>query len=90
MMLDRKTLAAAAVAFAVGYWWACSPDLPKPYEPQPDRPVLRFLAKAAKTLLWVAAFAEKAPPESQQDRHYVVQARVGEDGYPMVDHGKGW
>lgn len=89
--MDRKTVSIAVVALAVGYWWACSPNTPKPYQPRPDRPVLRFLAKAAKTFLWVAMFAEKSPElEPDAERHHVVQARVGDDGYPLLDHGRGW
>jgi hypothetical protein len=90
MKLDRNTLAIVAVGFAIGWWWASSPNTPKPFTPAHDRPVLRFIAKAAKTFLWVAMFAEKSPQPVEAERHHVVQARVGDDGYPLVDHGRGW
>lgn len=81
-MIDRRTAFAIVAAFAVGYW-AASPTTPQP----PDRPVLSWIARAAKTLLWVAAFAEQ-PPEHHQDAR-IVQHAIGADGYPVIDHGKG-
>jgi len=85
-MMDRRTLSAVAIAFAIGYWISSHPMAP---EPRPDRPVLRWIARAAKSLLWIAVFAEPAPPQ-QPDRHLVHAPPVGEDGYPLVDHGKGF
>ena len=82
MTVDRSTAFAVIAAFALGVWVA-TPTTPQP----PDRPVLTWIARAAKTLLWVAAFAEQ-PPEHRHDAR-IVQHAIGEDGYPIVDHGRG-
>jgi hypothetical protein len=86
MTIDRKLLLAAAAAFALGYYAAqSSPPTPQPI---PDRPVLRWLAKAAKNLLWVALVAERPPEPTPAN---VAKTRlVGEDGYPLVDNAGGW
>ena len=42
----------------------------------------RWLAKAAKNLLWIALVVE--PPPKEQ----LVQQRIGDDGFPMLDHGR--
>jgi hypothetical protein len=86
-MIDRKTLLIVAVAFVIGLYVSGSgrSDNPAP-SPAPQRPVLRLIAKAAKTLLWVALFTEQPPAEAA----YVVHARVDDEGRPMLDHGRGW
>lgn len=71
------------VCLAAGWWLSPSRDP----EPQPSRPVLRWIAKAAKNALWFMLIAE--PPPADQ-KAYVVHARVGEDGQPLLDHGRGW
>jgi hypothetical protein len=84
MNLDRKTLLALVAALAIGYFLARR-AVPEP-QPQ-DRPAIRWLARAAKNLLWIALVAEQ-PPEPT---HHVVKARaVGSDGYPIVDNAEGW
>ena len=85
MTLDRKTLMIAIVAFVVGTYSAGSSDDAKP-EPLASRPVLRWIAKTAKTLLWVSLFVEPPPKE----QHYVVHSKTDKDGTPMLDHGAGW
>jgi hypothetical protein len=87
MTFDRKTLYVLVAAFAVGYWFSGSSSPPGP--PAPERPVLRWIARAAKSLLWIALVAEQ-PPTAQADRHLVHAPPVGDDGYQVVDHGKGW
>jgi len=86
MKLDRNTILALIACVALGYWIA-SPG--QPVGPLADRPVLRWIARAAKQLLWVAVFVEPAPPESQS-RQLVKSPAIGDDGYAIVDHGKGW
>lgn len=82
---DMRILVLSAVAgIALGWWAATSPV--SPVKPAPERPVLRFLAKLAKTGLWVMMFAEPPPAE----RHYVVHARVDEHGQKVLHHGEGW
>lgn len=89
--MDRKNLTVIAVALVVGYWLASSPSSPIPSpSPEPSRPVARWFARAAKNLLWFALLAE-SPPEVQQPDHHVARAaRIGDDGYPIVDHARGW
>ena len=74
------------VALAAIYVWNGG-RLPGPTPPQ-DRPILRAIAKIAKTFLWVAVFAEGPPPESAPQQ--MVRAHIGEDGHPTLEHGRGW
>ena len=84
-MTDRhRMVAMVVIAVAVG-WYAgsgASRD-PKPLE---DRPVLRWIARAAKSLLWVAVFVEEPPAE----QHAEIRSHIGSDGNVAVDHGRGW
>jgi hypothetical protein len=85
--MDRKTLLVVAAALAAGYWLASSPaETPRPAE----RPVVRWIARAARSLLWVALLAEKPPVEPQPDHHLARAERVGDDGYPLLDNARGW
>ena len=86
MKFDRNTILVLIACVALGYWIA-SPG--QPVGPLADRPVLRWIARAAKQLLWVAVFVEPAPPEPQS-RQLVKSPAIGDDGYAIVDHGKGW
>lgn len=87
MQFDRKTLFVIVVAVGFGYWLATSSSSPVG-PPANDRPVLRFLARAAKTFLWVALAAEQPPTEDPNS--YIVHTRIGEDGAPMINHARGW
>lgn len=87
MKLDRSTLVALVLAVAAGYWLASSPSSPVPSPRPTDRPIMRWIARAAKNALWLMLVAEPAPPEQS---HLVHAPHVGEDGYPVVDHGRGW
>lgn len=88
MTLTNRQLALICfVCLAAGWWLARSPSSPVNPNPVPDRPVLRFIARAAKSFLWIALVAEKPPAEPQ----YVhAHARIGADGEPMLDHSQGW
>ena len=56
-MNQKTTLVLALIAaFLVGGY------VGDEMKPKPDRPVLRFLAKAARVALWFAAFSEPPPP----------------------------
>jgi hypothetical protein len=85
-MIDRKTLLAMIAAIAVGYWLAGSSSSTPPAQ---DRPVLRWVAKAAKFFLWVSLVAEQ-PPAQGAERQLVHAPPIGDDGYQVLDNGKGW
>jgi hypothetical protein len=51
---------------------------------------VRWIARAARSLLWVALLAEKPPEEPQPDHHVARSANVGDDGYPIIHNGRGW
>lgn len=83
MLLTPRQLAIVCLLCMVaGYWLSSSPSSPVNPTPAPERPVLRWLAKAAKNLLWIALVVE--PPPKEQ----LVQQRIGDDGFPMLDHGR--
>lgn len=89
MKIDRNIVLAAVVAFAIAWFLAHASTgdiIPNPFVPQkPDRPVLKFIAKVAKTFLWVAVFAE---PRPEPTHHHYVQASVGPDGHALIDHAE--
>lgn len=84
-MTNRKLLATIAVAFALGYWWASSSC--RPWSPHKDRPVLTWITGAAKRLLWIAIVADPPPAEVEPRE---AEARVGDDGFRVVQHRRGW
>ena len=75
-----------AVLVAAAVTWAAATSDYSPIKPQQERPVLRFLARLAKTGLWVMMFAE--PPPAKEA--YVVQSRVDSEGHRVLNHGQGW
>ncbi len=83
-------LAAAAVLLLL--WFSASasgPFPPTPFgPPRPDRPVLRVIARIAKTFLWVALVAEG--PQAVGAEQQIVRARVDDEGHRVLEHGKGW
>lgn len=90
MKLDRKVVVAAAAAFALAWFIARSDGgIPNPFVPEAaGRPVLKFIAKLAKTFLWVAVVAEPRPDVSHH--HHYVQSVVGPDGHELLDHAEGF
>lgn len=87
--MDRRTIAIVASCLLAGYLLAC-PASPLAPRPEPERPILRLIARAAKNLLWIALLAESPPDGPQPDHHVARSHRTGEDGYPAVDNGSGW
>ena len=83
-MNNRRLAAALAVAFLLGYWWASSSC--RPWSPHQDRPILTWVVGAAKRLLWIAVIADPPPAEAEAR----VEARVGDDGFKVVEHRRGW
>jgi hypothetical protein len=98
MTFDKRLVAVVVIALLIGFnWgggrWERHPFLPVPLPTpapapdKPDRPVVRWIVRAAKSLLWVAAFADPPPAESHDSR--IVQHAMGADGYPVIDHARG-
>lgn len=87
MKIDRSTVVLVLVVAFVVYWFSGSSS---PFTPKPDRPVVRWIARAARALLWVSLVAEDPPEEHQPDHRLVQTPPVGEDGYPRVDNARGW
>lgn len=89
MTVDRKLIFACLVAFVVGSWASSSGDSSGPFGPRPrpldERPILKWIAKAARTLLWVSLMAEGPPAEEPVDAAHLAQHR-GE----QLDFGRGW
>lgn len=86
-MSKREIQSAVVVALVAVMltWWAATSDY-SPVKPEPQRPVLRLIQRLARLGLWVAMFAEQPPAE----QHYVVHARVDENGHRVINHGQGW
>jgi hypothetical protein len=82
----KQLVAIVAAALLVGWFYSSPQAAPSP-APQHDRPVLRWIARAAKNLLWIAIVAEGPPAEPKTQ---YVHARVGDDGFQALDHGRGW
>ncbi len=83
--LSKRSLFLALVAcLAVGWWLSSSTGPAGPH----DRPVLRWVMKAAKNLLWIAIVAEGPPAEGPQPQ--LVRTRVGADGFRQLEHRGGW
>lgn len=80
MTKKQKTIAALALALAVGYSAGRGSE-----PPQPSRPVLSFLAKAARAALWLAFLGDSHQPAAGPR---IVQHTIGEDGYETINHGR--
>lgn len=89
MKIDKNVVLVGVAAFALAWFIASNTGdgfMPNPFVPaRPKRPVLAFIAKAAKTFLWVAMFAEQKPEHATH--HRVVQASIGPDGHEYLEHG---
>ena len=85
---SQKRLAVAGVILVALTWWlATAPESPlRPTPPRPDRPVLRFLARAAgvaaRVGLTALLFAEPAPAEA--DEVHMAHAVLGPDGHQQL------
>lgn len=81
---DMKLLVLSGIAGIALGWFAATSDY-SPIKPEPDRPILRLLARVAKIGLWALMFAEQ-PPQQQQ----LVHARIDEHGHRVLNHSEGW
>jgi hypothetical protein len=85
-MNSRKAMIVGLVAGLVIGWVAFdggpifTPD-------KPDRPVLRWVARMAKSMLWVMVFAEPAPRD--ESAGYAKAVHFAPDGTVAVDHARG-
>lgn len=55
---------------------------------KPDRPVLRWVARMAKSALWLMVFAEPAPKDTSAD--YAKAVHLTPDGHVALDHARGF
>ena len=80
--LDKKLLAAAVGLFVVGFVLGQNNNAFSPFGPQePDRPFLRFIAKAAKFGLWLMVVE---PPPEIPEHSYVSH------DMDVINHRRGW
>lgn len=90
MKVDKRIVVVAVAAFALAYFLAHGSGggpFPNPFVPaKKDRPVLKFIVRAAKSLLWIAVFAEERPA----DTHYTCRVEVDRDGQALLNHAEGW
>jgi hypothetical protein len=86
MKIDRWTLVVAAACFVAGVYLTGRPAAPGPLTPGQDRPVLRWVAAAAKNALWLFLLAEDNPTPDDETRY--AQHAIGDDGFPVIDHGR--
>lgn len=84
MKIDRNTVLVLAAVFVAGWWFAGGRPAPSPAPGPADRPVLRWIAKAAKHLLWIALVAE--PPPAEPTTRF-VHARVDREGFQILENG---
>lgn len=80
MYVDKKTIAAVVLALAVGAWASSSASTMP--EPRPSRPVVSWIAKAARTALWIMLFADK------QDRQECRPNMACDPGDGCIDHAR--
>jgi hypothetical protein len=85
MVTVSKRVLVVAVCACLVVGWAANAQL-RP-DPKKDRPVLKAVAKIAKTALWIMVFAEPAPPQCSEEIQSVL---VDEQGYAHLNHARGW
>lgn len=79
-MTDRSKIIASLAAGIVAGWM-----LNARIEPPNDRPVLTAIARVIRNWWWVPlVLDEGGPPPDASDGPTIV----GEDGYPIVQHGR--
>jgi hypothetical protein len=83
-MSKRSLLLVGLACLAIGCLVSTVPgfDPLNPFHPQPQRPVIKFLARLAKLGLWVTVFAQPQPQQQYAARHT--------DGRAMICHAEGW
>ena len=80
---DKRLIGAAVALFAVGFVLGQGNSSFSPFGPQqPDRPLLRMVAKAAKFGLWLMVV--EPPPPDATERSYVSHAP------DHINYREGW
>ena len=76
--ITHKQAVWIGVALLGLYWWngGIQPKAPV------DRPILRWVASIAKSVMWIAIFADAAPAIDRD-----IQSAAG-DGYTRINHGR--
>ena len=76
--ITHKQAVWIGVALIGLYWWngGIQPKAPV------DRPILRWVASIAKSVMWIAIFAD-GPPAIDRD----IQSAAG-DGHTTINHGR--
>jgi len=83
--MTRSTVLACVLCAGFGWWLASSPASPVRPEPEPQRPVLKFLARIARIGLWVMLAGEQAPQPIEQ----LVKAPPRDaEGNVILDNGR--
>ena len=88
-------LACALLAGVLLASWM-QPSRPSPWVPGPipnphvERPVIAAIVRFAKAAGWMLVFAEPAPPLTPTVVESEPEQRLGDDGYPVVRHSRGW
>ena len=57
------------------------------FSPKPKRPFLSAVIRIAKSALWVLAFADQPPSDTQVDVHSLMIDDMASD---YVNHSRGW
>lgn len=83
---NKRLVIAAMCCLAAGYF--ISQAYSRPLNPAERRPVLAAIFRVAKSLLWLAAFAEPAPSDHYQSAQHFHH--VDDNGVALIDHGQGW
>lgn len=68
MMNYRALIIAVVIAFLAGGY------VGDELKPKPDRPILKFLAKAAKVFMWVMVMEEPPTPQPARYRAAAIDA----------------
>lgn len=76
MSRDVRLALCCAILGAMLGWGLCSICL----DAKSGRPVFRFVARAAATVLWFLSFSEQPPEDTYHQR-------TGPDGYATINHG---
>ena len=87
-LTTKQIVLLCGACLLAGWLLAGSANAPSP-EPQP-RPAVRWIARIARGLLWVALAAEKAPEEPAASVDQFVHAHRRNDAGDTLRFREGW